>query len=47
MEYTRIIIERYINYPVRVKTIGWFMFKRPVIEYKDNEVWENFFKLNT
>ena len=44
MEYTRNIVKRYVNNPVRVKTIGWFMFKRPVIEYKDNGIWRNVFE---
>lgn len=43
MEYTRSIVERYINYPIRVKTTGWFMFKRPIIEFNDNETWKNVF----
>lgn len=43
MEYTRGIVERYINYPIRVKTTGWLMFKRPIIEYQENGAWKNVF----
>jgi hypothetical protein len=43
MTYTKEIAVRYLNYPVRVKSVGWWVFKRPVIEYQVNNEWRNVF----
>lgn len=44
MEYTKDIALRYLNYPVRVKSTGWWIFKTPIIEYQANEKWHNVFE---
>jgi hypothetical protein len=44
MGYTKEIAIRYLNYPVRVKSSGWWIFKTPVIEYQVNEQWLNVFE---
>ena len=44
MEYTKEIAIRYLNHPVQITTTGWWMFKRPVIEYLVNGEWHNVFE---
>lgn len=44
MEYTKAIALRYLNHPVRVKSTGWWIFKRPIIEYQENKKWHNVFE---